>query len=84
MTVEDEILSELKEINQILKKNNRPFKNFLNGLMSAVGYLIGTIIITSVLIYFFSQSSFGKEIKSFMQSYKSLNYQLSVPSLGQP
>lgn len=84
MTIEEEILSELKEINQRLKKNNHPFKNFFNGLMSAFGYLIGTIIITSVLIYFFSQSSFGKEIKSLMQSYKSLNYQLSVPSLGQP
>ncbi len=84
MTIEEEILTQLKEINQRVKKNNHPLKNFLNGLMSAIGYLIGTIIITSILIYFFSQSSFGKEIKNFIQSYKSLNYQLSVPSLGQP
>lgn len=84
MSLEEEILVELKQINSKLNKTNSLSKSFFNGVFSSLGYLLGTIIVTSVLIYFFSQSSFGKEIKEFIQSYKSLNYQLSVPSLGQP
>ena len=84
MTTEEEILSELKQINSKLKKSTNPFRNFLNGTMSALGYLLGTIIVTTILFYLFSQSSYGREIKNLMESYKSLNSQISVPLLGQP
>ncbi len=84
MIFEAEILNELKQINSKLTKSNSLTKSFINGFLSSVGYLLGMIIITSVLVYVFSQSKIGQEFKSLIQMTKSLNSQISAPLLGQP
>ena len=70
MDPNQEILTELKNINQKLEKFTKPSKsiwrNFLNGMFHSLGTIFGTAIITIILIYVFSQFNFTKVISDWM------------------
>ena len=70
MDPNQDILIELKNINQKIEKFTRPSKsiwlNFLNGTFHSLGTIFGTAIITIILIYVFSQFNFTKAISDWM------------------
>jgi hypothetical protein len=88
MGQDQEILQELKIINKKLDKFTHPIKgawyNFSSGMFRSLGYIFGTAIITSLILYFLSKSNFGQSISKWFEFYQPTNYQLSVPSPGQP
>lgn len=84
-----EILLELKKLNQKLDKFSSPVKgawyNFKAGIFRALGYLFGTVVVASVIIYILSQSKIGQSINNWVQSIQSsTNYQISLPESDQP
>lgn len=72
MDPNQEILQELKNINEKLEKFTKPSKvmwsNFLSGTFRSIGMLFGTIIIGSILIYFFSQLNFTKAVTGWVEN----------------
>lgn len=72
MDPNQEILQELKNINQKIEKFIKPTKfawlNFLGGISHSLGTIFGTAIITLILIYVFSQFNFTKSISSWMEN----------------
>ncbi len=72
MDQNQEILSELKNINQKLEKITKTSKfawfNFLGGISHSLGTIFGTVIIASALIYIFSQFNFTKSISNWLES----------------
>jgi hypothetical protein len=87
MNKEEEILNQLQSLNQKFDKYLNPKKlvwqNFLFGLLRALGYLFGTAIIASLIIYILSQSKIGQSIKTWVETNQP-TYQISVPSPDQP
>ena len=71
MDQNQEILQELKSINQKIEKYIKPSKsiwlNFVNGTFHSLGTIFGTLIIASVLIYIFSQFNFTKSISTWIE-----------------
>ena len=82
-----EIISQLESLNQKVEKFLNPKKmmwhNFLYGIFRALGYLFGTVVIASIIIYLLSQSKIGQSIQTWIQSNQP-TYQISVPVPGQP
>ncbi|MDD2482746.1 MAG: DUF5665 domain-containing protein [Candidatus Shapirobacteria bacterium] len=72
MDSNQEILKELKNINQKIEKFTKPSKsiwlNFLNGTFHSLGTIFGTAIVTLILIYVFSQFNFTKSISTWMEN----------------
>jgi hypothetical protein len=72
MDPNQEILSELKSINQKIEKFTKPSKsiwlNFINGTFHSLGTIFGTIILASALIYLFAQFDFTKSISSWIEN----------------
>lgn len=72
MDQNQEILTELKNINQKLEKFTKPSKimwtNFLSGTFRSIGMVFGTVIIGSILIYFFSQLNFTKAVTGWLEN----------------
>jgi hypothetical protein len=72
MDQNQEILQELKNINQKIEKFTKPTKfawlNFLGGISHSLGTLFGTAIITLILIYVFSRFDFTKSISNWMEN----------------
>lgn len=72
MDPNQEILQELKNINQKIEKFIKPTKfawlNFLGGISHSLGTIFGTAIITLILIYVFSQFNFTKSISTWMEN----------------
>ena len=70
--IEEEILAELKKINQKLDILTHPFKyarqNFLGGVFRSLGSLFGTVVIAAILVYVFSQLNLGDVINKYVQS----------------
>ncbi|MEI8067686.1 MAG: DUF5665 domain-containing protein [Candidatus Shapirobacteria bacterium] len=71
MDPNQEIISELKALNEKLDKVTKPSKlmwtNFLSGTFRSLGMLFGTIIIGSILIYIFSQVDFTKSVSKWVE-----------------
>jgi hypothetical protein len=72
MDQNQEILTELKNINQKIEKFTKPSKfawlNFIGGISHSLGTIFGTAIITVILIYIFSQFNFTKSISTWMEN----------------
>jgi len=72
MDPNQEILQELKNINQKIEKFVKPSRHilfsFLIGTFRSLGALFGTLIVASILIYIFSQFNFSKSISSFIEN----------------
>ena len=71
MDPNQEILQELKNINQKIEKFTKPSRsiwlNFLNGTFHSLGTIFGTLIIASALFYFFSQFNFTNTISKWIE-----------------
>lgn len=93
MDQNQEIISELKKLNQkieTINNNNRffifnaspskfAFFNFLGGTFHALGTLFGTVIIASALVYVFSQFNLTASISSWIETTMSqVNWQKIV------
>lgn len=72
MNQNQEIISELKEVNKKLEKISNPIKfawlNFFAGTFHALGTIFGTVIISGILIYIFSQLNFTKSISIWLEN----------------
>ncbi|MDD4785286.1 MAG: hypothetical protein PHH12_02415 [Candidatus Shapirobacteria bacterium] len=72
MNQNQEILQELKNINQKIEKFTKPSKSiwlsFLNGTFHSLGTFFSTLIIASVLFYLFSQFNFTKSISNWTEN----------------
>lgn len=72
MDPNQEILSELKSINQKIEKFTKPSKsiwlNFINGTFHSLGTIFGTIILASALVYLFAQFNFTKSISTWIEN----------------
>ncbi|HCC28949.1 MAG TPA: hypothetical protein DEQ03_02655 [Marinilabiliales bacterium] len=70
--IEEEILAELKKINQKLDILTHPFKyarqNFLGGVFRSLGSLFGTVVIAAILIYLFSQLNLGEVLNNYIKN----------------
>jgi len=88
MEYEAEILGQLKELNKKLDKISHPVKgawfSFKAGIFRALGYLFGTAVVASIIIYILSQSKIGQNIGTWIQSNQFSNYQISLPAPDQP
>jgi len=88
MQYESEILDQLKKINKNLDKLSHPIKgawfSFKSGIFRALGYLFGTVVIASIVIYILSQSGIGQSINNWIQSNKIIDYQIVAPEPDQP
>lgn len=71
MDQNQEIIDELKNLNQKIEKFTKPGKfawlNFIGGISHSLGAIFGTAIITLALIYIFSQFDFTKSISNWME-----------------
>lgn len=83
-----EILQQLKKLNNQLDNITNPFKsawhNFLSGIFRSLGYIFGTAVIATLIVFLFSQTKIGQNITNWFQSYQPSIYQISVPSPDQP
>ena len=72
MDQNQEIISELKALNEKLDKITKPSKlmwtNFLSGTFRSLGMIFGTVVIGSILIYFFSQLDFTKAVSGWVEN----------------
>ena len=70
MDQNQEILSELKSINKKLEKLTKTskviFRGFINGTVSALGAIFGTVIIASALVYLFSRFDFTNVLSNWI------------------
>ena len=71
MDQNQEIIDELKNLNQKIEKFTKPSKfawfNFIGGISHSLGTIFGTAIITLILVYIFSQFNFTKSISTWME-----------------
>ena len=81
MTPEQEILAELKKINdQLAKQSNGVGKNFLLGFFHSLGTFVGYIAIVLILAYFASKFNFMAIMsKSFEDMMSQINWTKIVP-----
>jgi len=67
-----EIINELKILNKKIDRITRPsrftFLNFLAGTFHALGTIFGTLIVTSAIIYIFSQFNLTKSISQWFEN----------------
>lgn len=88
MNYEAEILEQLQKLNQKLDKLSHPIKgawfSFKAGIFRALGYIFGTAVIATIIIYILSQSKIGQNIGNWIQSNQFSNYQISLPAPDQP
>lgn len=70
MDPNQEILSELKSINQKLEKLTKNSKtvlrSFISGTFNALGAVFGTVIVASALVYVFSRFDFTNAISNWI------------------
>lgn len=89
MDPNQEILQELKNINQKIEKFTKPTKfawlNFLGGISHSLGTIFGTLIIASALIYLFSRFDFTKSISDWIeQTMSQINWtKIVTPQIQQ-
>lgn len=88
MDQNQEIINQLTKLNKKLDTLIHPAKSawrsFYLGIFRALGYLFGTAVVASIIIYILSQSGFGQNISNWIQSNQFSNYQISVPVPDQP
>lgn len=67
-----EIINELKILNKKIDRITHParftFFNFLAGTFHALGTIFGTLIVTSAIIYLFSQFDLTKSISQWFEN----------------
>lgn len=72
MTPNEELLIELKKINQRLDLIANPFRHawfsFRAGIFQSLGNLFGTVIIATLVVYLFSQLQLGQAFTQWFQS----------------
>jgi hypothetical protein len=72
MDQNQEIIDELKSLNKKLERFTHPAKftlfNFLGGTFHALGTIFGTLIVTSAIIYIFSQFNITKSISQWFEN----------------
>jgi len=89
MDPNQEILQELKNINQKIEKFTKPSKsiwlNFINGTFHSLGTIFGTLVIASALIYLFSRFDFTKSISGWIeQTMSQINWtKIVAPQIQQ-
>lgn len=81
MTSDQEIITELKKINQQLSsQKSGPARNFFNGLFYSFGIFAGYIIIILSLAYFATQYNWAQLLgKSFESMMSQINWEKIVP-----
>lgn len=81
MITENQILDELKKINnQLAKAGGNPFRSYLNGLMHSLGNFTGTVLIFFMLIYLASQYNLTEIMtKSFEKMMSQINWEKVIP-----
>lgn len=81
--LEQEILNELKLLNQNFDKSKRPlYKSFLSGFLHSLGAALGTIIIWGISIWVFSLFSkqiLASSIKLMETMVSSINWEKIIP-----
>ena len=74
----EDIKIEIEKTNKLLEKHvkisTRIFRtfylrSFLSGMLSALGALFATSVLTGLIIYYIAQLPFVKEIQPFIQQY---------------
>ncbi|MEK7527646.1 MAG: DUF5665 domain-containing protein [Patescibacteria group bacterium] len=69
---DQDILAELKKLNQKLDIFTHPFKyarqNFIAGISRSLGSLFGTVVIAAVLVYLFSQLNLGEVLNNYIKN----------------
>jgi len=88
MDQNQELVEQIKKLNKKLDTFSHPWKNiwynFSSGVFRSLGYLFGTVIVASIIVYILSQTQIGKSIGNWIQSNQFTNYQISAPGLDQP
>jgi hypothetical protein len=87
MTQDDQILEELKKLNQNLDRlnsRNNPAKNILNnfsaGILHSFGSIVGSIVILLAFIYFASRLNLTQMIaRSFEQMMSQVSWSKIIP-----
>lgn len=71
MTENEQIVNELRQINQSLKKltfDKTPFFNFLNGFLHSFGAFLGNVLIFALIFYILSRINFGEILTNWLKS----------------
>jgi ABC-type cobalt transport system substrate-binding protein len=83
MDQNEELIEQLKKLNKKLDVFSHPWKNawynFSSGIFRSLGYVFGTAIVASIIVYFLSQSQIGKSVSSWIKTNQPINYQISAP-----
>ena len=82
MISEDQILVELKKLNEELRRqNNTVLKSFSYGFFHSLGYFFGTTVVFFVFIYLAAQFDLTKALsKSFESMMSQVNWNKIVPA----
>jgi hypothetical protein len=91
--MDQDIKKELEQTNKLLERHvkisSRIFRtfylrSFLSGVLSALGALFATTVLTGLIIYYISRLPFIKEIKPFLEKYYPSNQETQIikPSNG--
>lgn len=72
MIPDEELLEQVKKLNQRLDFINNPFKNagynFIAGIFRSLGSLFGTIVVAGAFFYFFSKVDLVKPVTDWVES----------------
>lgn len=80
MTIRQLTLEELKSINRkldIIIKKNKLYNRFLAGIFTSFGYVLGTILITAIVVYIISLQKIdlvGITAKFIQDSFNRVNF----------
>jgi hypothetical protein len=89
--MDQDIKKELEQTNKLLERHvkisTRIFKtfylrSFLSGVLSALGALFATTILTGLIIYYISRLPFIKEIKPFLEKYYPNNQETQIMDMN--
>ncbi len=71
MTPDEELIIEIKKLNQKLSFLESPLRNawynFISGTFRSLGNLFGTVVVAALIVYLFSQFRLGQLITQWFQ-----------------
>ncbi|MFA6518944.1 MAG: hypothetical protein WCV93_04855 [Candidatus Shapirobacteria bacterium] len=85
MIPDEELLEQIKKLNQRLDYITNPFKNaglnFVTGIFRSLGGLFGTIVIAGAFFYFFSKIDLVKPMTNWIETILSqIQWQKVIPT----